>query len=230
MIDSSALHDPESGEKLGFGSSAAVAVSLAAACKGTMGSADPVDDAGARAHRRFQGDRGSGVDVATAMTGGVIQFVKGAAPERLDWPAGLQYRVYWSGIPASTRAKIAQAPDTTAGNLRASADEVAGAWGRGDPEEILGRLADFADALEAFDAATGIGVFAAGHAEMRAAGRTVPGLVYKPCGAGGGDVGIAIAQHDEALGKFDVLASEYGYVALDARMDPQGVRVTPDVT
>ncbi len=228
-IDSRALHDPESGEKLGFGSSAAVAVGLAAACRLSVGdgaTVNAVDNAGARAHYRFQDNRGSGVDTATAISGGVIRFTREALPERLVWPGGLQYRLYWSGTPASTRARIERTPDTEQGNLRESASAVAAAWARGDPDEIIAELSRFTDALEEFDAATGTGVFAAGHAELRAAGQTIPGLVYKPCGAGGGDIGIAIADQEAALRSFDELAVASGFVALDASMDSLGVLAT----
>ncbi len=223
-IDSRALHDPASAQKLGFGSSAAVAVSLAAACRLTSGAGVVVDDAGERAHRRFQSNRGSGVDIAAAMSGGVIRFTRNAPPERLAWPEGLHYRLYWSGTPASTLAKIERSPNTEEGSLRAAADAVAAVWERGDVEEILSAMSTFTRALQAFDAATGTGVFAAGHAELCRVGNDVPGLVYKPCGAGGGDVGIAIAGDEAALQSFDAMAMASGFSVLDVSMDPRGVQ------
>ena len=229
-IDSRTLHDPASAQKLGFGSSAAVAVSLTAACRFGSGASDAVDDAAERAHRRFQGNRGSGVDIAAALSGGVIRFTRNASPEHLAWPEGLHYRLYWSGRPASTRAKIERSPNTEEGSLRAAADAVALVWERADTEEILSAMSEFTDALQAFDAATGTGVFAAGHAELCRAGKDVPGLVYKPCGAGGGDVGIAVASDREAVESFDALARASGFTVLDASMDPRGVQASAEAT
>ncbi len=228
-IDSRALHDPVTAQKLGFGSSAAVAVSLAAACRLAAGAgAAAADDVGERAHRRFQGNRGSGVDIATASSGGVIRFTRNAPPEQMTWPEGLHYRLYWSGTPASTRAKIERSPNTEEGSLIAAAGAVAARWEQGDPEAILAELSAFTDALDAFDAATGTGVFAAGHKELRRASKDMPGLVYKPCGAGGGDVGIALARDETALLTFDGLAMTSGYGVLDVSMDPVGVEASAE--
>lgn len=227
-VDSRALHDSASGQKLGLGSSAAVAVSLAAACRESTNTPVPLSDSGGRAHYRFQNNRGSGVDIATAWSGGLLRFVKGAAPTRLAWPDGLEQRLYWSGTPASTGAKIAGAPDTAAGSLRDAAHAVAEAWAQGDSTIILKEMAAFTDALEAFDASTGTGVFAAGHAALSAAGRGIPGLVYKPCGAGGGDIGMAIATDAALLRRFDTVVAASGYTVLDASLDPLGVEVVAE--
>jgi hypothetical protein len=55
------------------------------------------------------------------------------------------------------------------------------------------------------------------------------GLIYKPCGAGGGDVGIALGADNAALERFaDNLTPDHAI--LDARLDPAGVRVETSAT
>ena len=84
------------GRKLGIGSSAAIAVALAAALD--PGGQSTLENAFA-AHARLQGGLGSGIDVATSVSGGLIGFRRGAAITNLEWPRGLSYALLWSGIP-----------------------------------------------------------------------------------------------------------------------------------
>lgn len=228
VIDSSAFHDAATGKKLGLGSSAAVAVTLAAACERSTGNT-PTADSGARAHRAFQGNRGSGIDITTSLTGGVLHFVRSQPPVQLHWPDDLLFRLYWSGVAASTPARISLAPDTTAGGLHEAAEAAAAAWSSGNAGDIMRSLDAFADALETFDAKTGVGVFAAGHAEMRGKGKGISDLVYKPCGAGGGDVGIAVTRDSGSLAEFDESAAASGFVPLDLVLDSRGVSAMPTV-
>ena len=66
--------------KLGLGSSAAVTVALASALAGAAGHAELTGDRARwlrellSIHQRFQGGRGSGVDLAAAIHGGVIGY------------------------------------------------------------------------------------------------------------------------------------------------------------
>lgn len=226
VIDSSSFHDTATGEKLGFGSSAAVAVALAAACECSIGNA-PTAESGARAHRAFQGNRGSGIDVTTSLTGGILHFVRSQPPVQLHWPDDLLFRLYWSGVAASTPARISLTPDTTVGGLHEAAEAAAAAWSSGSIGDILGSLDAFAESLETFDSTTGVGVFAAGHAEMRRESKEIKDLVYKPCGAGGGDVGMAVTRDAAALARFDDVAAANGFVVLDAALDPRGVSAAP---
>jgi phosphomevalonate kinase len=94
----------------------------------------------------------------------------------------------------------------------------------GDAESALAAIAAYADALRSFDSATHVGIFSAGHDEMlRRAGKS--GVVYKPCGAGGGDIGIAVDTDADRLNAFAVRAVDAGFVPLDLQMDNSGVTV-----
>jgi phosphomevalonate kinase len=89
-IDSSAFFKPD-GSKRGFGSSAAVAVGLVAAllhAGGLEGQSleEAVFPVSLTAHRRAQGGRGSGYDVAASRFGSLGLFVGGANPAWLANP------------------------------------------------------------------------------------------------------------------------------------------------
>jgi len=79
--------------------------------------------------------------------------------------------------------------------------------------------------LREFSDDHGLGIFDAGHAEMVAAVEAA-GLVYKPCGAGGGDVGIVLSSGAESIAEFVGRAKELGFRHLAISADPHGVQVT----
>ena len=65
VTDTQAFYDRNSGDKLGLGSSAAVAVALSAALRAYSRLDDDEGDSARAAHERFQGGRGSGVGRGT---------------------------------------------------------------------------------------------------------------------------------------------------------------------
>ena len=84
------------------------------------------------------------------------------------------------------------------------------------------RWARNAAALTRLDQAASIGVFGAAHrAAVRLAAKS--GVVYKPCGAGGGDIGVAASDSVERLDAFlaDIAEADLTPVALS--IDPDGV-------
>lgn len=223
-LDTRAFRDEASGSKLGLGSSAALSAALATALA-RLGGHDPGRVA-LRAHRRFQGGTGSGVDVATSLSGGIVRFrIRDDRPLRLDWPEGLHYALYWSGTTADTRSKLerlAGQPATSARQrLVESADCFAEKFIVGDAGDILAGLAEYCESLRDFDAEHGLDVYAAGHAKLADAAVDC-GVCYKPCGAGGGDMGIALAASEHALASFSAVARQAGFRRLDATIDPCG--------
>ena len=98
-LDSSAFFDPR-GRKLGFGSSAALAVGLTAALARLAGQddSDSLHQAAVAAHRHAQGGAGSGYDVTVSWFGGFGLFVGGARPH---WhpaaPGGLPALAVFAG-------------------------------------------------------------------------------------------------------------------------------------
>ena len=228
QLDSDAFTAGQS--KYGLGSSAALTVALTAVAAELLGL--PTDRAAlapiaARAHRLFQRGSGSGVDVLTALHGGLVCVQPDQEPpqaEALRWPSGLSMVIAWSGRPASTPALIAAfdrfaASDSATGLLDAlegSAGEAAAAWRAADIGQILRCTGNYASSLAALDEAGNIGIVTDEHrrlADISAAA----GAVYKSSGAGGGDLGFALTdspstasrlRQDFAAAGFDVLDME----------------------
>jgi len=229
VLDSGAFADPASGAKLGIGSSAALTVALAATfCELFETSVDATRIAYA-AHRQFQGGLGSGADVACCAAGGVIEYRIGDGPAAaMVWPDGLHYALVWSGVTASTGAKLRHLHGLDSRPTRAAlgeaAERVAASWRVGDADNILAELRDYTAALGEFGVDHQLGIFDAGHAEMAAAAAAAE-LVYKPCGAGAGDMGIVLAADRAAISAFVSTGLPDSFRATDMSIDPCGVRV-----
>lgn len=220
-IDSRAAYD--GARKLGIGSSAAVCVALTAAFA-AFGSGASVIDIAQQAHRNFQGGRGSGLDVAAAYSGGLIEFTSGAARPR-SWPRGVHYRLIWTGTSASTTDHLARfergsarVPEFDA--LKSTARAVA----RASDARFVRELARFTQALVAFDGAAGLGIYSPAHAAIAALAND-NSVVYKPCGAGGGDIGAAISDDPEALSTFAAAVTAAGFRPIDMELDQHGILV-----
>ena len=128
----------EQGNKIGLGSSAALVVALVAA----LDNSTDVFPAALEAHRRLQGGAGSGVDVAAAVHGGLIEYaMKSGQIRSLAWPEELAMRVLWTGVAASTSAKLDKLAATRERPSRAalgeSAEHMGKAWRSGDVGAIL---------------------------------------------------------------------------------------------
>lgn len=228
--------------KLGLGSSAAVLVALAgalleharlpAAARGRL-LALCLD-----AHRRLQGGRGSGIDIATALAGGVVALGKrgGELPEvePLHWPAGLHMLAAWSGIPASTGSMLAALekyrearPAACVAHMErlgAAAARLLPAWRSGDVQGVLPALRAFDDALTRFDRDSGLGIYSPVHEAMRRLA-DAHGTVYKPSGAGGGDFGLAFSDDGARIAALRAALAGAGYRCLEAALAVPGLGV-----
>ena len=222
-LDTRAFADD--GAKLGLGSSAALTVALAAA----EGQSEDVLAEALRAHRELQGGKGSGVDIAAAVHGGLIHYeMEGARVQRLDWPAGLHMRVIWTGVPASTRDSIeklaARATRPSRSALLLAAPRMAEAWVSGDAQRILEEYLPYVGVLRQFSVDHDLGIFDAGHEELTDAAVS-DGLVYKPAGAGGGDIGVLFGSSEDELETFLARRRELIHRVIDCAPDSNGVRL-----
>jgi phosphomevalonate kinase len=217
----------ENGRKVGIGSSAAVTVALAAALGNTTG----VYEKSLAAHQRLQGGGGSGIDVAAAVYGGLFEYTRTEYEvSPLSWPEGLAFRVIWTGISASTAARIErlanQAKKASRSALLLAAPRIADAWRVGDAGAILSEYVTYIGVLRQFSVDHDLGIFDAGHDELTDAAM-VDGLVYKPAGAGGGDIGIVFGRNEAELDAFVLDRGELIHGVLSCDLDPDGVRLEP---
>lgn len=233
QINSAALFDSSSGSKLGIGSSAAVAVALSAAlCKCTSGVSD-VRKVASAAHSNYQGSFGSGVDIAASYYGGLTEYRRSASTPRIhSWPTDLALQLLWSRQSSDTRVQLnklrescrRQFANEPMSSLVAAAEDVASAWLVGQAGEILDALRHYVVALKSFSVAHDLDVFSAGHEDLLEVANEC-GVIYKPCGAGGGDVGVVFAMEVESLNEFCRRAQASGFEHLDVNPDADGVIV-----
>jgi len=220
-LDTQAFHDEVSGAKLGLGSSAALTVALTVA----LGQSSDVFSEALSVHRRFQSGVGSGVDIAASVQGGLLEYrMQGARTAELRWPAGLDYRLIWTGVPASTAGKLEQfhraGPKPSRDALVSAAAGMVDAWR--SASGVLAELPAYVETLRQFSEDYNLGIFGAGHDKLVASALKA-GLVYKPCGAGGGDIGILFGAHGEQLDEFLAGQLQFGCRALESRLEMQGV-------
>ena len=226
------------GQKYGFGSSGAISAlvsrSLWEAAGGRFSSQDVLKVA-MEGHRRAQGGRGSGADVAASVVGGCFVFELpeppgfGSSASGLPSltpcakPEGLSVLAVWSGQEADTRAlmsavsgHVASDPEGWAQRLSsvsASAERGVDAWLAGDVGEVMEAVTASHEALRAMGEGAGVSIVIEAHEAIR---RCVVGAVgegaaaVKPSGAGGGDMALAFVV-DGSLGAVQRALEGEGY-------------------
>jgi phosphomevalonate kinase len=229
-IDSSACY--ANGVKLGLGSSAAVVTALCAALTRITEGSDPSVTLALAAHARAQGGRGSGLDVATSHRGGLVRFrrdEKRVEVADAALPPGLHYAFVSTGSAATTSSKLADFDAWRAGGapheLRALcdaahrvADALSGAEG------FVRELRRYVNSLSAMDDVAHLGIFSAAHRTLGTIG-SAAGVIYKPCGAGGGDIGVAFAHDRPSIDAFIGQARTAGFAPLSLELTQHGVAV-----
>ena len=164
------------------------------------------------------------MDVACSLEGGLIEYtMPDTQCSALVWPEGLEFRLVWSGAPSSTSEKLSRLENAersaSSERLALQAKSVATAWRGGDAVSVLKSYVEYIETLRAFSVDHRLGIFDAGHDEIVDAALAA-NIIYKPCGAGGGDIGIALSTDGRAL---DVFVWQLGLRLVDCQLDPQGV-------
>ena len=223
-LDTAEFIDAATRQKIGIGSSAALTVALCAAFREST----DVAALARRAHADLQRGAGSGVDVACSLSGGLIEYrMEGCSLRRLDWPASLFYGLIWTGTAASTRDKLekldAGLSRPSRVRLASASEAMAKAWVNGNAATVLSEYRDYCESLFQFSVDHELGIFDAGHDELWRAAMT-ENLVYKPCGAGGGDIGIVLGANEAALAAFLGRLPDNCSI-LDCKLDLAGVQI-----
>ncbi len=225
-LDTQAFVNAPTQQKLGLGSSAALTVALCAA----LCESGEIGHLAHSVHSAFQGGVGSGVDIACSLAGGLIDFDPATlASSALQWPDGLFYAVLWSGRPVDTKHQIARFTDAKSrvpsadDALIDASNDIVAMWREATPQSIVDTLRDYTETLRRFSDTNDLDIFAAGHAELLQAA-IASGVAYKPCGAGGGDIGIALsADRDELQNYVQNLPGPA--VLLPCQLDATGICV-----
>lgn len=209
--------------KLGLGASAAVAAALTGALTeagGLRPGRAELCNLAMAAHREAQDGTGSGADVATAVHGGVLAFTAGKMPEPLDWLPGLHAAAVITGDGADTRhlVRAVQTFERTEPvryrslmqSLAAFAEAGRDAWTAGDSVKFLRITEAYREALTVLGVAAGADIVLPAHQRLTMLAADA-GAVFKPSGAGGGDIGLLLADSASALNRARTAVAGAGF-------------------
>lgn len=211
----------DGGSKLGLGSSAALCCAIYA-CLCDLLDHKPVWQEALEAHKQWQGG-GSGLDIACSWHGGVIRFQQGACAPFV-WPEDWRFVLCNTGQSASTQAHVNRFSAWQGAEKDKSVNvlgQASAALFQSDP--TLDALGVYIEALRALDQAGSLNIFSPEH-ESLATIASGAGLLYKPCGAGGGDIGIAISDSPARLDEFYMRAAQAGFGPLDMEIAVDGIQ------
>jgi phosphomevalonate kinase len=228
--------------KLGLGSSAALTVALTEALRHWSDQDDrqPTVDLARLLdlHRTFQGGRGSGIDLAASVTGGVVEYEltdggRNPKAQSLRLPEDLHLVFLWTGRSASTGdflARLEEGMSNDGGEIAAVLNQLGSLSAAGIADLCDGRISvlldhvsQFGRVMEQLGHATGIPILSGEHLELRRLADDV-GVSYKPSGAGGGDVGIGFTDDPDRAKAFAAKAADAGFPPLNLEVDPNGVQ------
>jgi phosphomevalonate kinase len=241
-IDAGELYTSE-GIKLGLGSSAAVTVALMTGMYAHLSARQPkrsqIFDMALAAHRHLQNGRGSGLDVAASVFGGTIEFQ--LSQDQNDRPAVHPVRLpgrmflstVWTGQPASTPQMLnaLEAFRDDQGSryrdvleaLAATARRGTEAFHREDVVQFFKAVEGYHQQLTRLSEYSGLPIVSEEHSSLAAIARDNGG-VYKPSGAGGGDIGIAFADTARKAERISLAMTDAGFRVLDLEWGAMGVR------
>lgn len=235
-IDSAAFY--RRGGKLGLGSSAAVAVAATAAMFAAAGAEterEQIFSLAADAHRRAQGGRGSGVDVAASAYGGTLVHRQGQKPVAVPLPAGLDPVAVDTGISASTpslleavyslRRRDSMRFLKCMGRLAELAEQGADHLRRADGDSFLSIVEAYYHALAELGEAAGADIVSAVHKHLHGIVRGAGGS-YKPSGAGRGDFGLAFAADREVRRSVVASVTRAGFCANGFSLATSGMDIS----
>jgi phosphomevalonate kinase len=259
FLDTSEFFFENTTQKLGFGSSAALTVALLSALAGAAGKYEDAGidrsrlySCGMESHFQAQGRMGSGIDIAAATWGGIIHYKKPIndqlncqqrvfTPETsqlVDMPKNLHILPIWTGKPACTRELVASVyafkeKDPNAyqrvinemGEISLSGIK---AFSQGDTPGFLQAAYTYGNLLQQLGELSNTPIYSREHQQLaRIVGKY--GAVYKPSGAGGGDMGIALTTSISDLEKIITAAKQSGYIPLNIHPIAGGVYIQKEI-
>lgn len=196
------------GAKLGFGSSAAVTVGFLQAlnifCRGSEFDSPTLLNLAAEAHSIAQNKSGSGGDIAAAAYGKTIKFRKEENGKfevtSFLFPKNFEMLTIWSGISCSTSEYISSVMEYKKNNplefenllagFNKSATLLADSFADNSFQNFSEEIIVYYSLLEKLGEKAGINIISKEHKKIHNIVRSCGG-VYKPSGAGGGDIGLA---------------------------------------
>ena len=122
-----------------------------------------------------------------------------------------RFRVAFDGLPVTLQDSFITAAHKVADSLT-------------DGLQFLSALQHFVQVYRDVDLEAGLAIWSAPHETMHLLATEV-GALYKPSGAGGGDVGVAVATDPQSLAALRNKVTELPVSVLDLQKDSNGVRI-----
>lgn len=224
--------------KLGIGGSAAIASALTGAFNAIAAqqpNRETLLNQAITAHRRAQAGEGSGADVATALLGGIVAFARDARPIQTDWPTDLHALAVPTGHGADTPTLVGAtrrlADDAPATHKRCLepliqlARDGAHAFAEGDVGTILDIANAYFDGLTALSHAANAAIVTSTHHHLRQLVAEAGG-VFKPTGAGGGDLGLVLADSQSTINACATVLEAAGHPPVALHLGASGMAST----
>lgn len=243
-VDTSDFYDQIDHTKIGLGSSAAVTVATLRALFQLTDS--PFDrtkffSMALIAHRAAQEGKGSGVDIAASTYGGLLQYIQPATDsetahpvESISLPDDLFIIPVWTGYSVSTRefvGRVNRAQSDSPDAYQLIMQNLHDLTSLGLENLRGGRINYFLEIVQEYGNVMGqlgqlaeIDILSDVHREIREIVEQSGG-VYKPSGAGGGDIGVAIATTPEMRQRIIESLGKKSYMVLDLTINKKGVNI-----
>ena len=210
-------------KKIGIGSSAAICTATYAAfCK--LAGVEPSLHGAFSIHKRFQNNQGSGADVAAAWHGGSFRFQSGNI-DPIQMINSNLWKFFWSGRSSNTTTHISRfhswlerSSSKPINNLIEVSKSLF------ECTNITKELKYYIEALRELDSNAMLGIYDGQHEQMHKLAKDSC-VAYKPCGAGGGDIGAAVSDDIEALESFSEQALQIGFHEIKLNISERGIYV-----
>lgn len=252
-IDTSQFYTFGNKSKFGLGSSAALTVAIITALANYFAAdahmfKNEMDlfRYAFKTHLYSQGNRGSGIDIASSVFGGVIVYNIGLIKETDSFPRQGQGRILedlfmlpvWTGVAASTRQLLSKIDHyknkkhniykETMLELQNLSNQGCLAYMNNNKRIFLDMVDKSFTVLKNFSNESKIDIISEVHQKIAGLVHNKGGI-YKPSGAGGGDFGLAFFENNSAMKKAENLLSENKFGSIPLKVESKGVKKINDL-
>jgi len=244
LLDTDGFFHNNRSIKLGLGSSAALTVALVASLLASSGQIpadkEQVFQMALEAHRAAQGNVGSGIDIAASVYGAILSYRINPGAENLNprieqftIPRNLFMLPVWVGKASSTSQFVKLFNDFKLNNkkkfslivdeMKAVADAGSLAFQQQKVTEFLESIHQYNLLMQRLGEEIGAPIVTDEHLKMANLAAEM-GVVYKPSGAGGGDIGICFADSKTTFPDLKNKIKKAGFEPLDLTFEPNGLQ------
>ncbi len=241
-LDTASFYDARLNTKIGVGSSAALTAALVNAVDVYIGgnlSRKDIFLLALKAHRYAQKGIGSGIDIASSVYGGIVEYKMVGAeqedfeePLQIEYPEDLYIISVWTGKSASTRKMVGSVSEfkkrsylrykEIMDNLSGISKDACEAFKNKNTAEFLKGCSEYYKQLLDLGNESSVSIISEVHKNIAEIVKQC-GCVYKPSGAGSGDFGIAMTDDAEKAEYLRLTIEKNGFRTVDLNTSSDGV-------